>query len=298
LKHALDEGRSEREICDDDELFPAWVKYHRAIERYKRLHTMRARNWATHTTVLYGPPGTGKTRWCMDHGGEEAYWLKKPIGNSVFFDGYDGQEIVIIDEFYGWIPFDLLQRMCDRYPLLVDTKGGMTNFYPKKIFITSNKHPSQWYKNGMGALARRFSDPLGRIIFCGEDWDGIVKKCDPRPIHFETALALQAYNEAHRRCTEDRCIVVDPAPPASSVSAEILMEDDAEHSDDSRAALQLINMDDGQDSDADPFLVPCDGDGIRPIEIRSTDGVPLVLDENPLGTAASSRCRLPSRLLD
>ena len=149
LKRLLDDNKSEMEIAD--EMFGTWARHYKCVERYKRLKNMHVRTWPSITTVLYGPPGTGKTKWCLDNGGESAYWLKKPNGGSVFFDGYEGQDIVIIDEFYGWLPFDLLCRMCDRYPLLVDTKGGMCNFYPKKIYITSNQHPSEWYRNGLGS---------------------------------------------------------------------------------------------------------------------------------------------------
>ena len=41
LKRALDDGLSEREICDDDDLFPVWCRYFKSVERYKRLHTTR-----------------------------------------------------------------------------------------------------------------------------------------------------------------------------------------------------------------------------------------------------------------
>lgn len=206
LKRSLEDGKSEREICDNDELFPTWTRYYKSIERWKRLHTSNMRTWATYTTVLWGPPGTGKTKYCLEHGGEHAYWMKKPIGNAVYFDGYEGQEIVIIDEFYGWLPFDLLCRMCDRYPLMVDTKGGMTNFYPKQIFITSNQNPNDWYKNGLGALRRRISEPLGRIVSCDENWDGLIKACI-EPNYFPTAQASISWHSAHASCTESICFV-------------------------------------------------------------------------------------------
>ena len=67
-----------------------------------------------------------------------------------------GHEVVIIDEFYGWLPFDLLLRVCDRYPLLVETKGGQTQFVAKVIVITSNSLPSNWYKSAyFPSLVRR-----------------------------------------------------------------------------------------------------------------------------------------------
>jgi len=226
LKRALDEGLSEVRIADSDDLFPVWVKHFKAIERYKRLKSEKSRNWATITQVLYGPPGTGKTRWVHEHAGPDAYWLKKPgQGQTAFFDGYEGQEDVVIDEFYGWLPFDLLCRMCDRYPLMVDTKGGMTNFYPRRIWITSNKHPNEWYpRMGLGAMERRLSEPLGRIVECPHGWNGTIKVCDPKPSYFASVEASSAYAFHHARCTEDRCFVVEPVveepAPVRSPSVE------------------------------------------------------------------------------
>jgi hypothetical protein len=101
----------------------------------------------------------------MDKAGEGAYWVAKPGPNqTLFFDGYEGQEDVVIDEFYGWITRDLMCRLCDRYPFMVHTKGGMTNFYPKRVWITSNSPPDAWWpKIGLGPMERRLSGELGVV---------------------------------------------------------------------------------------------------------------------------------------
>lgn len=211
FKRAMDEKKTEREIAEDDELFPVWAKYGRVFDRYKRLKTVRARDWPTFTTILWGPPGTGKTRYVHEHAGPDAYWVKKPNGSSVFFDGYDGQEDVVIDEFYGWLPYDLLCRMCDRYPLMVDTKGGMVNFYPKRIWITSNAEPSTWYRRGLQALERRFNEPLGRVFWTPQGWNRKIPCC-VKPAYFPTVEAVRAYEFAHQHCGEEVCLGHGPAP--------------------------------------------------------------------------------------
>jgi len=166
LKRKIDAGASELELAEDDDLSVLWSRNFKAVERYKRLRTRTSRTWPTYTTVLWGPPGVGKSKRAMEEAGPDAYWMKRPGPNqTAFFDGYDGQENVVIDEFKGWLPRDLLCRMCDRYPLLVDTKGGAVNFYPKKIWICSNYHPRDWWRNiGIGPMQRRLSEPLGQII--------------------------------------------------------------------------------------------------------------------------------------
>lgn len=209
LKRALDEGKTEPEIARDPDLFPAWMRNFKGIERYQRMMSVRSRQWQTFTIALYGPPGTGKTKWAMEHF-PDAYWVMKPGQNqTAFFDGYDGQEAVVIDEFYGWYPFDLLCRMCDRYPLMVNTKGGMVNFYPKVIIITSNTAPSEWYKRGLGAMQRRLEGDCGLIQECGHGWDQVVRRCRPRLIALSAEEDLVS-KAMHQHCTWERCFVSHP----------------------------------------------------------------------------------------
>lgn len=141
-------GVTEEEISED--YFPEWLRYRQSFKAYKALHCS-PRDFKTEVTVIQGPTGTGKSRYCMEEY-PDAYWKTRDL----WWDGYEAHETVIIDEFYGWIPFDLLLRMLDRYPLQVEVKGGKVNFCPKRIILTTNKVPSTWYKEAyFPALARR-----------------------------------------------------------------------------------------------------------------------------------------------
>lgn len=159
VKARLDAGASDMEIAD--EFFGQWVRYNKAFTKYRGMR-LANRTEPTHTTVYWGPPGTGKTRAAFDEAGPDAYWLPKPNGSRVFWDGYEGQEHVVIDEFFGWMPRDLMCRLCDRYPFRVETKGGSVPFVAKKIWITSNSPPSGWWPRvGLGPMVRRLTSPLG-----------------------------------------------------------------------------------------------------------------------------------------
>lgn len=132
-------GSSELSLADED--FSTWARNFRALERYRRLCT-KPRNEECNVIVIQGPTGTGKSRYAMDtYPG--AYWKQR--GN--WWDGYSSEEVVIIDEFYGWLPFDTLLRLCDRYPLLVESKGGQLQFVATTIVFTTNQVPEKWYKN-------------------------------------------------------------------------------------------------------------------------------------------------------
>lgn len=139
VQQAIIQGKSEEEIADD--YFDLWIKYNQSFTKYKLLKA-QPRSHKTKVIVIQGPTGTGKSKWALDNY-PLAYW--KP--RSDWWDGYSTQETVVLDEFYGWLPFDLLLRLCDRYPLNVHIKGGSVNFVAKTLIITTNKHPELWYKS-------------------------------------------------------------------------------------------------------------------------------------------------------
>jgi len=139
IQEMIKNGATEEEISDFD--FELWVRHYRAFREFRLLITP-PRSHEVEVIVLQGPTGTGKSKWAMDNY-PDAYWKQR----SIWWDGYSKQEHVIIDEFYGWMPFDTLLRVCDRYPLLVETKGGQVNFVANTIIITTNAVPSSWYKN-------------------------------------------------------------------------------------------------------------------------------------------------------
>jgi len=141
MKKAIDDGKTDKELADLD--FEEWVRHFRAFAQYRMLITPK-RNHGVDVIVIQGPTGTGKTKWANDNY-PNAYWKQR----SQWWDGYAGEDTCIIDEFYGWLPFDLLLRICDRYPLMVESKGGQINFIAKRIVITSNSKPEQWYKSSI-----------------------------------------------------------------------------------------------------------------------------------------------------
>jgi len=102
---------------------------------------------------LYGPPGTGKSHKARaDH--PDAY-LKM---QNKWWDGYQGQEFVILDDFDSKELGHLLKIWVDKYSFLAETKGGAIHIRPKKFIITSNYHPSElWEDSAMqAAILRRF----------------------------------------------------------------------------------------------------------------------------------------------
>lgn len=110
------------------------------------------------TDVFWGKTGTGKSRRAWDEAGWEAY---PKIPSTKFWDGYNGQTHVVIDEFTGQVGIEHMLRWLDRYPVTVETKGSACVFRATRIWITSNVDPREWYPNApesqKEALLRRLN---------------------------------------------------------------------------------------------------------------------------------------------
>lgn len=107
-------------------------------------------------SLFWGCTGTGKSRRAWEEAGPLAY-PKDP--RTKWWCGYRGQSHVIIDEFRGGVDIAHLLRWFDRYPCLVERKGGSLPLSATKIWITSNLSWEDWYpaldEQTKAALRRR-----------------------------------------------------------------------------------------------------------------------------------------------
>lgn len=92
--------------------------------------------------VYWGRTGTGKSRLAWERAGTDAY-PKDP--RTKFWDGYQGQLHVVVDEFRGGIDISHLLRWLDRYPVIVEIKGSSVVLKATSVWITSNVNPEDWY---------------------------------------------------------------------------------------------------------------------------------------------------------
>lgn len=159
--------------------------------------------------VIYGDSGTGKSQWVY----RSARRIAKERGWKIYrkmpgewWQGYTGQEVVIIDDFYGSIRWGTLLQLLDGYHgIRVEVKGGSVPWDAKVVYITSNKHPRDWYSSisDPTPLARRITDlwevrklpdwvpsePTKRVNRVLELWDG----------ENAAQLFIQAQHEADAR---------------------------------------------------------------------------------------------------
>lgn len=145
------------------------ILHHRGIKEYAELMRTEVFWRDLTTTVFWGDTGVGKTRRVYEDCKEDLY--KLDYSNSLWWDGYNGQKNLLIDDFYGWIKYGHLLNILDGYPLRLEIKGSFTIAKYTKVFITSNVPPEEWYpsKGLTPALNRR----LTKIIHMK---DNIFKK--------------------------------------------------------------------------------------------------------------------------
>lgn len=150
-------GKSIAEIAE--ECSEAYIKYSRGIEKMK-LIVDRPPKWRdVKVSVYIGDSGTGKTRKAMEN--PSVYKLNQPSNNSLWFDGYNGEEVLLIDDFSGWVKYRELLTLLDGYPYRCEMKGGHVWAKWNWVIITSNIDVKNWYnREDIDPLTRRISEEV------------------------------------------------------------------------------------------------------------------------------------------
>lgn len=159
-------GATEYEIMQ--ELPTQHIKFYRGIARQIQLREQQRLNHYTpiSVNVLWGKTRSGKTRSVFaKHGAHNVYVAQINENGKLWFDGYNGQKVLLINEFYGQYRAGAMLELLDNYRKTIEVKGGTTVSNWDHVYITSNCHPEEWYKHWesvpqlvMEAFIARFDD--------------------------------------------------------------------------------------------------------------------------------------------
>lgn len=149
----IENGKSQKEIAKDD--FGLWCRNYKAFAHYASMVEKHEERKCV-IEVIYGKPGTGKSTLALKRY-PNAYF--KALDHQ-FWDGYTGQNEIIIDEFRpGSMPISKLLALVSPAPHQLNIKGLTTWCKATKILIISNYHPKDWYpdadKVSIAALQKR-----------------------------------------------------------------------------------------------------------------------------------------------
>lgn len=164
IRDRLLEGTSLKDLSVSD--FPVFLQYRRSLQAFKDLHVVE-RTWPTVVHVLWGDTGTGKTATAMKEGARPV-----SVDKSGFFHG-EMSDVMLIDEFEPtMLSRSLFLQLTDRYPMVVNIKGGSRNWAPRHLYLTSNHDPNKWYADENGdqdaAVRRRLKENGSSIIHLTE----------------------------------------------------------------------------------------------------------------------------------
>ena len=125
-----------------------YVKYHKGLRDLRSLVLQpRSLDHPPEVIVLWGPTGTGKTRDAyIKYWPNEPHYVWKP-SNGNWWDGYDGQKKIILDEFRGTMSWADILGLLDRNEFRAPFKGGFVQVQADKFIITSPTPPNMWYKD-------------------------------------------------------------------------------------------------------------------------------------------------------
>lgn len=174
LYDAIKSGKRKRWLFDNHTI--SMFRFGRVYDRLQPLMKPKMRD-KVEVVLMYGPPGSGKT-WSIFGNpdiDQNEVWTP-PIGKGGWYDGYDGQEIVVFDDFMGagsHLSLSDLLRVLDRYPVQTPVKTAFCWFNPAKIYITTNYSPEKWYTYGdRQASYRAIERRVDRVITCHKDESG------------------------------------------------------------------------------------------------------------------------------
>lgn len=129
--------------------------------------------------IYYGKSGTGKS-YRAHTLYPNAYKVNRKQGNQIWWDNYNNEDTIIIDDFDGGVmSFDSWKIICDGYPMQLPIKGGWTSAAWTRVIITTVDRPENWwncenYLNNPKQLFRRIT----KFIHCIDQDCEIEEKLD------------------------------------------------------------------------------------------------------------------------
>lgn len=139
IRDHLKDGARLREISEVATSYQSF----KFAECYLKLNE-KQRDWMPKVYWFWGPPGTGKTHTAWEEAKEDRWISNRDLK---WWDGYDGHENIIIDDFRpSFCELTELFRILDSKPYQVHVKGSMRQLLAKKIWITCPFHWKTLYE--------------------------------------------------------------------------------------------------------------------------------------------------------
>lgn len=145
------------------------IKFHAGILRnIQARQAPRSLEGLPRVLCLYGTTGSGKSRTAHSILPGEKRYVKCPSTDN-WWDGYQGEELLVLEEFRGQLTKAQFFRIVDRYNARVQIKGSTSEIQATSLVICSPKAPRLWWnwddEDLEAQLERRLTEnPESRIF--------------------------------------------------------------------------------------------------------------------------------------
>lgn len=143
LVHSLKKGETSVQeiLLEDPTTYHQYGRTLCAVEDVVRRGL--SRSWTTRGRWFWGPTGVGKSHLAFEGYHESTHYVKPLEGGDLkWWDGYTGQQYVIIEEFRAELSFGNMLKLLDKWPYKVSRRGREpAPFLAKWVFITSCSPP-------------------------------------------------------------------------------------------------------------------------------------------------------------
>lgn len=135
VRNWVNNGESMEYITQNASSYQA-MKCGELIYKYKKDNSIREKKiiW------IHGPSASGKTGKAVEYCEGKDFYIYGTTGE--FWDGYDGEKFVILDELRpSKMPLEMLLRILDKYPFRCNIKGSSRMLQAHTIIVTSPLPP-------------------------------------------------------------------------------------------------------------------------------------------------------------
>lgn len=142
LKDQIKEGRSVDSIVMENP--QAYHQYGRTLTKIEDIvNSQKKRNFQPEVYWIWGPTGTGKSHSVYS---KETDLYVKCFNDDKWWDGYNFQEAVLLDDYRGEMKYNDMLQFLDKYHYTVPRRGrAPIAMMAKRIYITSSKKPEDVY---------------------------------------------------------------------------------------------------------------------------------------------------------
>ena len=149
LIRSIRDGMSTTEILDDAPNLAFRVRDIDALRQILLAERYAVENRDLSVSYIFGASGTGKTRGIYErHNPRDICRITNyRAGKGISFDSYQGQDVLVFEEFHSQIPVEDMLNFLDIYPLSLPARYNDRVACYTKVYITSNLPLEKQYQS-------------------------------------------------------------------------------------------------------------------------------------------------------